>query len=50
MRPRFSICRDPIHSLNCRSLKRDVSCENIIEILFYNTILKFINIFLIDIL
>jgi hypothetical protein len=49
MKPRFSIYRDPIHPLNYRSLKGDVSCENVIEILSYNTILEFINFFLIDI-
>ncbi len=36
-------------SLICQAVKCDVSYENVIEILFYNTILEFINIFLIDI-
>ena len=37
---------ETIYPLIYHSLKQRVSYENIIEISFYNTILKFINIFL----
>jgi hypothetical protein len=50
MKPRFSIRREAIHPLICHSFKHNVSYENITEFLSYNTILEFINIFLIDIL
>jgi hypothetical protein len=47
MKPRFSKDRGTIHPLVYHSLRQRVSYENIIEISFYNTIPKFINIFLI---
>jgi len=46
MKPGFSKDRETIHPLIYYSLRQRVSYENIIEISFYNTILKFINIFL----
>jgi len=49
MKPRFSSDRETFHPRIYHFLRVDVSYENIIKIQFYNTILKFINIFLIDI-
>jgi hypothetical protein len=46
MKPGFSEDRGAIHPLTHHFLRKRVSYENVIEISFYNTIPKFINIFL----
>ncbi len=46
MKPGLSKDRGAIHPLIYHFLRQRVSYENVTEISFYNTILKFINIFL----